>query len=132
MARQVIPYFKLEGTVQHPLRSGQAELVEGTSRFFLFPFGVDLDYILHRWRVLPLWPQGPRLNGLQTEDYAAYLKSSIHNNRSYLREAGANRAGRSMISMIWLTSSATEWHGGAINSHSAPAWLRVVCDALSS
>jgi hypothetical protein len=51
-------------------------------RFLVFPFGLDLDYIIHRWRVLPLWPQGPRLIDSQTEEYAAYFKSSIHNFRS--------------------------------------------------
>jgi len=78
---EVLVDFDLEGAMQHPLRSGQAELIQSAPRVLVFPFGVNLDYILHRWRVLPLWPQGPRLIDSQTEEYAAYFKSSIHNFR---------------------------------------------------
>jgi len=81
MSVQVVLDFEFEGAMQHPLRSGQADLVQSAPRFEVFPFGVDLDYILHRGRVLPLWPQGPRLIDSQTEEYAAYFKSSIHNFR---------------------------------------------------
>ncbi len=81
MTVEVVLDFEFERTVQHSLRSGQAELVQCTPRFLIVPFGLDLDYILHRWRVLPLWPQGPRLIDSQTEEYAAYFKSSIHNFR---------------------------------------------------
>jgi hypothetical protein len=67
--------FNFTFAVQHPLRSGQAELVESAPRFLIVPFGMDLDYILHRW------PQRPRLIGFQTEEYAACFRSSIHNFR---------------------------------------------------
>jgi len=78
---EVIVDFEFEGPVQHTWRSGQAELVQSAPRFLIVPFGMDLDYILHRWRVLPLWLQGPRLIDSQTEEYAACFKSSIHNFR---------------------------------------------------
>jgi hypothetical protein len=67
--------FNFTFAVQHPLRSGQAELVESAPRFLIVPFGMDLDYILHRW------PQRPRLIGFQTEEYAACFRFSIHNFR---------------------------------------------------
>jgi hypothetical protein len=81
MSIKVLVDFELEGTMQNPLRSRQAELVQSAPRFLIVPFGMDLDYILHWWRVLPLWPQGPRLIDSQTEEYAACFKSSIHNFR---------------------------------------------------
>jgi hypothetical protein len=68
MALEVALDFDLEGAVQHLLRGGQAELVKGAPRSLVFPFRVDLDYIVHRWRVLPLWPQGPRLIGFKRKN----------------------------------------------------------------
>ena len=84
MSIEVLVDFEFKGAVEHPLRSSQAELVQSAPRVLAFPFGMDLDYILHRWRVLPLWPQGSRLIDSQTEEYAAFFKSSIHNIQSYL------------------------------------------------
>jgi hypothetical protein len=65
---EVVVDFEFKSAVQHPLRSGQAELVQSAPRFLIVPFGMDLDYILHRWRVLPLWPQGPRLIGVKRKN----------------------------------------------------------------
>jgi hypothetical protein len=48
MAAEVMLDFELERAVQHLLRSCQAKLVERDSRLRVFPFCVDLDYILHR------------------------------------------------------------------------------------
>ena len=73
--------FELKGALQHPSRLGQAELIQSAPRVLVFPFGMDLDYFLHPWRVLPLWPRGPRLIDSQTEEYAACFESSIHNFR---------------------------------------------------
>ena len=53
---QILVDFEFKGTVEHPLRSGQAELVQGAPRILVFSFSMNLDYILHWWRILPLWP----------------------------------------------------------------------------
>ncbi len=59
MSIQVRLDFESECAVQHPLRSCQAELVQRVPRLRVFSFGMDLDYILRRWRVLVWWPQAP-------------------------------------------------------------------------
>ncbi len=65
---EVVVDFEFKCAMQHSLRSGQAELVQSALRFLIVPFGMNLDYILHRWRVLPLWPQGPRLIGVKRKN----------------------------------------------------------------
>jgi hypothetical protein len=68
MSIEVLIDFEFKRAVQHSLRSCQAELVQSAPPFLVFTVGMDLDYILHRWRVLPLWPQGPRLIDLKREN----------------------------------------------------------------
>lgn len=58
MALQVLLNLELQGSVKHAPCPLQADLVERATRVLTIPFAVDLDYVGHRWRVLPLWPTG--------------------------------------------------------------------------
>jgi hypothetical protein len=79
MAIEVLLDLELESSVKHPPRTLQAELIQRAPRLLVLPFGLDLDTVRHRWRVLPLWPQGPRLIAFQTEEYAAFFMMPFHN-----------------------------------------------------